>query len=140
MQNLLLLDNGHELADRLRQEFADYELEIHQAKLTQDALSSAQSLPADIVVIVGEAKAPEGLSLCNRAKRSIQVPVIVVTQSLSPQILEQHQKLRGHADAYFDRRQQSEVELVKLVDGLVGLSRKQSPDPLLPKAIVVKPT
>src|SRR5262249_6630256 len=64
-----------------------------------------------------------GYSICNKAKKGVakNIPVILATATVPPAALEDHRKLKARADEYLDKRTLTADDLLRKVDGLIGL-------------------
>src|SRR5262245_30048189 len=64
-----------------------------------------------------------GFKVFQRCKKGAlgKVPIMLVTSSVAPESFAKHRGLKIHADDYLDKRALGDGELLRKVDGLVGL-------------------
>nr|HPH69091.1 hypothetical protein [Kofleriaceae bacterium] len=99
-----------------------YRIDVDVAEEDADPLSSVTE-PLALIIIAVEEPQKSGYALCNKAKRGAlaQVPVMLVTATVSPDGFANHGKLKAHADAYLDKREMSVDELLGKIDNLIEL-------------------
>ena len=75
------------------------------------------------VIIAVDDPDKRGYALFNKAKKgaAANVPVVLATSTILPEVFSGHRKLKVHADEYLDKRTLSRPELIGKLDNLLGL-------------------
>src|SRR5262245_30711910 len=122
-RRILLIDIDRDFQRVLGDQLHPYGLEVVAVPPAGDPLAQVSKLaPAAVFIAVDE---PEkvGYALCNKAKKGVaaELPVVLITSSVSPEGFANHRRLKVHADEYIDKRTMSSAELIGKMDNLVGL-------------------
>ena len=121
-RRVLLIDSDVMFEHTLRQQLAPFRIDVDVAEEDSDPLGAVTEPPELIIIAVDEPQ-KSGYALCNKAKRGAlaNVPVLLVTATVSPDGFANHAKLKAHADAYLDKREMSLDELLGKIDNLIEL-------------------
>ncbi|MBK6847234.1 MAG: response regulator [Proteobacteria bacterium] len=114
---------ARELTTRLPQLYRTPPIEITLARDGQAALDAATRQPPDLLLVCVELPTISGYSVCNKAKKNPllkDTPLIIMSAEATPEIFEQHSKLRTPADAYLIKPF-STATLLERVASLLGL-------------------
>jgi len=98
-------------------------IEITLARDGQAALDAATRQPPDLLLVCVELPTISGYSVCNKAKKNPllkDTPLIIMSAEATPEIFEQHSKLRTPADAYLIKPF-STATLLERVASLLGV-------------------
>ncbi|MBI4512320.1 MAG: response regulator [Deltaproteobacteria bacterium] len=122
-RRVLVIDNDQSFSSLLQNALSPYGVDVAVVQDHNDGLGLAKELEPELLFIAVELPDKLGYATCNKAKKGIakNIPVVLATASVPPSDLEQHRKLRVHADEYMDKRTLSRDELITKVDGLIGL-------------------
>src|SRR5438105_7180369 len=113
-RRVLLIDSDTTFRDSLTQQLGRYRVVVMTEPDAERALAiGGADAPALIVIAVDE---PEkaGFRAFQKCKKGAlaQVPIMLVTSSVSPDSFAKHRGLKVHADDYIDKRTMSDQELV----------------------------
>ena len=118
----LIIDKDDGFTQRARQCLERLGFAADIAIGRREALAYVESADPAIVVLGVERPKKSGFALFSDLKRRIkQVPIVLVTSTVPPDEMQLHQKLRLHADAYLDKRDLDEIELLQTLDQLLQL-------------------
>jgi CheY-like chemotaxis protein len=122
-KRLLLIDDDPKFLATLQRTLGPYGVEIHVVDDGSDGLARAADLKPAALIVAVELPEKFGYAICNKAKKGVakNIPVVMVTQTVPPGDLEQHRKLKVHADEYLDKRTLRDDDLVSRLDALIGL-------------------
>src|SRR5262245_54490436 len=85
------------------------------------AIERIVHLRPELVFVAVDLPERAGFGICNRTKSLLKSARVVLATSTIPwREMELHQKLKIHADLYLDKRQVSENELSRQIEGLLG--------------------
>ena len=123
-RRVLVIDNDNEFLDMVRNILTPYGFEIQLAESDDDSVRMIKALRPDAVFISIEISKKSRLALCSKAKKAVgsQIPVILVTTTLTKSEIELHSKQRYHADAYLEKHELSSEQLYEQIEGLIGLN------------------
>ncbi|MBK8480561.1 MAG: response regulator [Proteobacteria bacterium] len=94
---------ARELTARAARLYRGPAIEVTLARDGQLALDAATRQPPDLLLVCVELPTISGYSVCNKAKKHPllkDTPLIIMSAEATPEIFEQHSKLRTPADAY----------------------------------------
>src|SRR5690349_6506799 len=99
-RRVLLIDSDPDFHEVLSQALSPYGVEVHVVNDGSDGLGLAQELAPELLFIAVDLPDKVGYAICNKAKKGVarSIPVALVTSTVPPADLEQHRKLRVHAD------------------------------------------
>ena len=130
-RRILLVDADQEFQRFLTKALAPYGFEIVRDD-SADALTRIAQLAVAAVIIAVDDPDKRGYALFNKAKKgaAANVPVVLATSTILPEVFSGHRKLKVHADEYLDKRTLSRPELIGKLDNLLGLGEiiASSPD------------
>lgn len=92
----------------------------------QSALQVAAESPPDLILLRVELPKVSGYSICNKLKKNPQlrnIPLVIISTEATPEIFEQHSKLRTRAEAYLIKPFPM-GELLAKIEALVPLSQQ----------------
>jgi CheY-like chemotaxis protein len=122
-RRVLLIDTDstfHELLARL---LAPYAIGVYPVSDGSDGLRMVAEIDPELLFISVELPDKAGYAICNKAKRNVarNIPVVLATASVPPSDLQQHRKIKTHADAYIDKRADSPETILRKIDELINL-------------------
>ncbi|HKA88990.1 MAG TPA: response regulator, partial [Haliangiales bacterium] len=122
-RRVLLIDADPHFLETLKQALHPYAVEVFVVNDGSDGLGRAAELAPELIFIAVDLPDKVGYAICNKAKKGVAktIPVVLVTSTVPPVDLEQHRKLKVHADEYIDKRTLTVDDLVRKIDALVGL-------------------
>ncbi|KAB2882688.1 MAG: response regulator, partial [Kofleriaceae bacterium] len=126
-RRILLIDADLEFHRLLSSELKQFGVEVVR-DAAPEALGRIAELGAEAVFIaVDEPEEKKGYSLFSKAKRgpAARIPVVLVTQTISPEGFAGHRKLKVHADDYLDKRGLSPHVLVGKLHNLLELEESE---------------
>lgn len=119
----LIVERDRTFAQRLARCLGSLGFTTEVAENRREALESLSQDEVGIVVIAVERPKKTGFKVFTDVKRLIRnVPIVLTTATLPMAEFLTHQKLRLHADAYIDKRELSDRELLDWLNRLLGLS------------------
>src|SRR5262245_38008606 len=129
-RRIQLIDADRDFERTLSEQLGPYGFESLRMPEGADALARVPQIEPVVIFIAVDEPDKLGYSLCNKAKKGVaaQIPVVLITSSVTPEGFANHRKLKIHADEYIDKRTMSSAELIGMMDNLVGLGE------LLPEA------
>ncbi len=122
--HLLLIDTRRRTRhDELQRILAPYGVTVDVVNDGSDGLGRAASIGPELLIIAVDLPDKVGYGICNKAKKGVakHIPVMLATASITPADLEQHRRLKVHADEYVDKRTITEDDLLAKIDALVNL-------------------
>ena len=95
-QRVLFIDNDNEILDAVREILTPYGFEIQSAESDDNSVRRIKTQRPDAVFISIESSNKSNLALCSKAKKAAgsQIPVIIVTSTLSESDIDLHSKQR----------------------------------------------
>src|SRR5689334_4290400 len=105
-RRILLIDADLEFHRLLSSELKPFGVQVVREE-SPDALGRIAELKAEALFIaVDEPEEKKGYSLFSKAKKgpASNIPVVLVTKTISPEGFAGHKKLKVHADDYLDKR------------------------------------
>src|SRR5262245_30651731 len=122
-RRIQLIDADRDFERTLSEQLGPYGFESLRMPEGADALARVPQIEPVVIFIAVDEPDKLGYSLCNKAKKGVaaQIPVVLVTSSVTPEGFANHRKLKIHADEYIDKRTMSSAELLGKLDNLVGL-------------------
>ncbi|MCE9580677.1 MAG: response regulator, partial [Deltaproteobacteria bacterium] len=127
-RRIVLVDSDPDFQRLLTGQLGPYGFEIVIIPDGAEALTKlAQLAPVALFIAVDEPD-KAGYALCNKAKKgaAANIPVILVTRTVTADGFANHRKLKVHADEYLDKRTLSAYELIGRMDNLIGLGELMS--------------
>ena len=122
-RRVLLIDPDPGFKDLLDRSLGQYGINVHVVNDGTDGLGHVARLEPEAIFISVELPDKVGYSTCNKAKKGVakRIPVVLTTETVPPNDLAQHRKLKVHADEYIDKRTVTEEEVVRKMDGIISL-------------------
>jgi CheY-like chemotaxis protein len=122
-RHVLLIDSDKTFFETFRRALAPHGVEVVMVEDGESGLARVRELAPELVVIAVELPKKDGYGLFSRAKKGAakNVPIALVTSSVTPDDFAKHKKLSTHADEYIDKRTVSAAELVRRIDSLIQL-------------------
>jgi CheY-like chemotaxis protein len=119
----LIVDRDKTFAPRLDRCLGALGFTVEIAENRREALESLALDTPGIIVIAVERPKKAGFKIFTDVKQLIRnVPIVLTTATVPMAELLMHQKLRLHADAYIDKRELTDRELLDRLNELLGLS------------------
>ena len=119
----LIVDRDKTFAQRLDRCLGSLGFTAEIAENRREALESLALDTPGIVVIAVERPKKAGFKIFTDVKQLIRnVPIVLTTATVPMAEFLMHQKLRLHADAYVDKRELTDRELLDRLNELLGLS------------------
>jgi hypothetical protein len=118
----LIVDRDKTYAQRLDRclRLLDFDVDIVETR--REALESLKVEDAAIVLIAVERPKKTGFKVFTDVKRLVRnVPIVLASSTVPMAELLMHQKLRLHADAYVDKRDTTDREVLDTLNGLLRL-------------------
>ena len=133
-RQLLVIDPDPGFIELLERELGPYGVAIDVVNDGSDGLTRVKQANPELIFIAVDLPDKAGYAICNRAKKGVakNIPVIMATGTVPPADLEQHRKLRVHADDYIDKRTLTPDELINKVHQLIDLSSGEEEDLEIP--------
>src|ERR1700704_3406315 len=105
-RRVLLIDSDSHFLDTLKKTLSPYGVDVHVVNDGSDGLSKASEISPELLFIAVDLPDKVGYAICNKAKKGVAktIPVVLATSTVPPVDLEQHRKLKVHADEYMDKR------------------------------------
>jgi CheY-like chemotaxis protein len=100
---VLIFETDDEFAGELRHELGKLGCTVQVFKDGNTGLMSASSTPPDVILVSAELPRVNGFSVCNKIKKHPtlrMVPLLILSQSSSPETFDQHRKLPTRAEDY----------------------------------------
>jgi CheY-like chemotaxis protein/chromosome segregation ATPase len=122
-RRLLLIDSDNHFRDLVAHALHPYGVDVHVVNDGTDGLAQAAELAPELIMIAVDLPDKVGYAICNKAKKGVarSIPVVLATQTVPPADLEQHRRLKVHADGYLDKRTITPEELLEKLDSLIHL-------------------
>ena len=121
--SVLVIDNDPSLAYVLQRPLSLKGYSVHVTEGGEQALKSIAQAQPSLIFLAVELPDRKGFELFSKAKRMApRVPVVMVTSSLPKSDLQMHEKLRIHADYYFDKRTLNVNALAEALNRLLRLN------------------
>ncbi|MBN2371396.1 MAG: response regulator [Vicinamibacteria bacterium] len=121
----LVVDNDERFMELLRSSLDPYGVRIDVASDANDCLDRVASLRLDVVFISVEAPDKSGFKLFSRVKGLSKVlPVVLVTSTVPPADMTLHQKLKIHADDYWNKSDLTPESVVNRMAKIVPLNER----------------
>jgi len=129
-RQVLVMDNNNDLIEMMRDALATYGFDAQLVEAGEDGIHSVKSLRPEAVFVGAERSDKSRLALCSKAKKvaGSQIPVILVSSSISQTDLELHGKQRYHADAYLSRWDLASGEFLEKISSLIKLKPDEQDD------------
>ena len=119
----LIVDRDKTFAQRLDRCLGSLGFTVEIAENRREALESLTLDAPGIIVIAVERPKKAGFKVFTDVKRLIRnVPIVLTSGTLPMAEFLMHQKLRLHADAYIDKRELTDRELLDRLNELLGLN------------------
>src|SRR5215468_9834875 len=127
-RRVFLIDADSAFRDTVRQQLGRYRFEVVVQPDSDKALANADD--AALIIVAVEEPDKAGFKVFQRCKKGPlgKVPIMLVTASVAPESFAKHRGLKIHADDYLAKRTLAARELLRKVDGLVGLGEPAEPD------------
>src|SRR5262245_49209464 len=129
-RRVLLIDPDPGFRDNLTAQLGRYRVNVMAEADPDRAIALATSDPPELLVIAVEEPEKAGFRAFQKARKLLpaKLPIVLVTETMSPDSFVKHRNLKVHADAYIDKRGVSSEELVGKIDNLIGLGDLQDSD------------
>ena len=127
-RRVLLVDVDPEFQDTLTKQLGRYRVIVMTEPDAERALALGQADPPDLVIIAVEEPDKGGFKTFQKFRKALQMPIILITASLSGEAFAKHRSLKTHANDYLDKRGLSNEELIGKIDNLIGLGDLQDAD------------
>jgi hypothetical protein len=119
----VIVDPEADFVELVRSATAPFAFEIELATTPAECLDRVASQRIDLVILAVDLPDKSGFELFSKVKGlSRAMPVILATSSLAPRELTLHQKLKVHADDYWDKRKLNAEQVQKRLAKVVQLS------------------
>jgi hypothetical protein len=127
-RRVLLIDADRAFRANLSEQLGPYRVIVMAEPDIDRALRLATTeTPALILIAIEEREKTTGFRAFQKCKKSMpEVPVALVTSTVSPEELAKHKKLKSHADAYFDKRTLAPTDLLARIDALIQLGEPEA--------------
>jgi len=119
----LIIDRDRSFSERLGRCLRVVDVKADVVDGRREALEQIKTSVPAIVFIAVEKPKKVGFSLFSDVKRLVKTnPIVLVTSTLPSTELLLHQKLRLHADAYLDKRELTESDILATLDRVLQLN------------------
>jgi hypothetical protein len=119
----VIVDSDAEFVELIRSATAPFAFEIERATTAAECLDKVASQRIDVVILDVGLSDKSGFELFSKIKGlSRATPVILATATLAPRELTLHQKLKVHAEDYWDKRKLNAEQVAKRLGKVVQLS------------------
>ena len=109
----LIADEDEVFRDRLSVLLSENGIELAVAEGDEDLLSLLQRLRPAVVVLAVELPGKAGFTSFSKVKKAQRnVPVVIVTSTVSRTDMKMHEKLRAHAEIYLEKAELPDEELL----------------------------
>ena len=117
----LVLDEDDQFLTLVQSCLPSSQYEIYVGGNGNGRLKSLLGLKPDVIFIAVDLPEKQGFALLTEAKALAEtVPVVLTTSTIAAGELDRHAKLKGHADAYLDKRTLTEESFSASIDALLG--------------------
>ena len=123
-RSALVIEPDESFASALEQALGPYGFSVERFVDGARAIERAQTNPPELILLSVEPK-NVGYSICNKVKKHPtlkDIPLILMSSTATPEVFEQHRKLKTRADDYYLKKQDGSLdELLQRIDALVSL-------------------
>jgi DNA-binding NarL/FixJ family response regulator/chromosome segregation ATPase len=124
----LVVDEDTEFGERLAPLLSRFGVEARFAAAEDEALDLLRRHGPEVVFIAVDAPDKEGFALFSKVKKARRrLPVVIATSTVSKADMKLHEKLKVHAEAYLDKRELTDDEILEVLRRL-GLGETASED------------
>src|SRR5262245_7662841 len=122
-RRVLVIDTDKSFQQAVQRALQPYRVDVQIVDDGSEGLARAAEVRPDLIFIAVDLPDKVGYAICNKAKKGVarKIPVVLATATVPPADLDQHKKLKVHADEYVDKRTISNDELVRKIDALISL-------------------
>jgi len=102
-RQILVVENDAAYADQIRGSLEPLGLQVQVVGDGGEGLQQAKSNPPELILLSVELPNMSGYSICNKLKKNPdlkRIPLIIMSAEATPEIFEQHKKLKTRAEDY----------------------------------------
>jgi DNA-binding response OmpR family regulator/chromosome segregation ATPase len=122
-RRILVVEAETDFADQIRTALEPYNLVVEVTGDGTDGLQRAKGDPPDLILLCVELPNMSGYSICNKLKKNPElkrIPLVIMSKDATPDIFEQHKKLKTRAEDYLIKPFPMD-DLLGKMDALLGL-------------------
>jgi len=123
MRQVLVFDVDEAFVSLLQNMLGVYGFQVQSENPHSDKVHFVDLLKPDIIFITVDTPDMYGYTIYDKVRETVnrKIPVVLVTETLSPNDFALHRQLKIPADVYLDKRHLSREELLDKLSGLIGL-------------------
>ena len=123
MRQILVFDVDQAFITFLQNALSAYGFQVQAENPHSDRVHLVDLLKPDIIFITVDAPDMFGYTIYDKVRKTVnrKIPVVLATETLSPNDFAMHRQLKIPADVYLDKRHLSREELLDKLYGLIGL-------------------
>ncbi len=125
-RTIVLLDGDSQFESDVKRSMAPYGFSVSMFTPELDSLESVKQLEPTLLIIAVEEPDKQGFRVYSKARRSVakNIPVVLVTSSVSSSGFATHKQLKSHADAYLDKRELGPGDIATEFGALIDLGNR----------------
>ncbi|HEY7818432.1 MAG TPA: response regulator, partial [Vicinamibacteria bacterium] len=127
-RTVLVIDEDAAFRERLASLLSPLGVRVESVQGEDAILEALARRPPEAVFIAVDLPEKEGYALFSKVKKTRRrVPVALLTSTISASDLKLHEKLKIHAEAYFDKRSATDDDLREAIESRLGIVARVEP-------------